>query len=81
MTAYTLDAGTPCDIDKTDVGDLVQLVKAEYVEMPGLCLTLAQAQRLWSLDRDTCTAVFGRLIDGRFLFRTEAGTYERPDSR
>jgi hypothetical protein len=25
-------------------------IRGEYLEMPGLCLTLAQAQRLWGLE-------------------------------
>ena len=54
MTAYMCDAHVPFAIDQTDLGDVVQMLKAEYLEMPGLRLTLAQAQRLWNLDRDTC---------------------------
>ena len=34
----------------TDV-DWAQLVRAEYLEVPGLTLTRDQAQRLWGLDR------------------------------
>jgi hypothetical protein len=36
---------------------ITQRVKAEYVEMPGLCLTLAQASRLFGVERQTCHAV------------------------
>jgi hypothetical protein len=32
--------------------DLLNRVRGEYAEMPGLTLTLAQAQRLWGLDRN-----------------------------
>ena len=53
------------------------MVKAEYLEMPGLCLTLSQAQRLWNLDRATCVGVLGHLVESGFLWRTEAGIYER----
>jgi hypothetical protein len=77
MTAYAFDADVSCALDKADVGDVIQMVKAEYLEMPGLCLTLAQAQRLWNLDRDTCAAVLERLVESRFLWRTGAGIYER----
>ena len=77
MTASTFDADVSCAIDKADVGDLIQMVKAEYLEMPGLCLTLCQAQRLWNLDRDTCAAVLDRLVEMRFLTRSEAGIYGR----
>jgi hypothetical protein len=77
MTAHTLDARDSCTFDKADVGDLVQMVKAEYLEMPGLCLTLSQAQRLWNLDRETCATVLDRLVETRFLTRSKAGIYGR----
>jgi hypothetical protein len=77
MTAHTVDARDFCALDKADLGDLVQMVKAEYLEMPGLCLTLAQAQRLWTLDRATCVGVLGQLVKSGFLLRSEAGIYER----
>jgi hypothetical protein len=34
------------------ISDALRRVKGEYLEMPGLRLTPAQAQRLWGLDRD-----------------------------
>jgi hypothetical protein len=77
MTAHTLDGDVPCTIDNADLGDLIQMVKAEYLEMPGLCLTLCQAQRLWNLDRTTCAAVLDKLVEMRFLTRSEAGIYGR----
>ena len=77
MSAYTADAHASCAPDKAYIGDVVQMVKAEYLEMPGLCLTLAQAERLWNLDRATCVGVLGKLVESGFLWRTEAGIYER----
>lgn len=50
-------------------------VRGEYQEMPGLKLTLPQASRLWQLDRATCEAVLGHLVDEGFLFRTPEGSY------
>ena len=32
---------------------LVHRVRGEFLEMPGLRLTRAQAQRLWGLDEET----------------------------
>jgi hypothetical protein len=77
MTAYMCDAHVPCTIDQTDLGDVVQMLKAEYLEMPGLRLTLAQAQRLWNLDRDACAAVLNGLVKSGFLCCTEVGVYGR----
>lgn len=45
---------------------LLRRVAAEYREMPGLSLTIAQASRLWGIDRDTCVAVLQALVaDGQ----------------
>jgi len=41
--------------------DWLQLIQAEYREMPGLSLTKPQMQRLWGLDRATCDALLARL--------------------
>ena len=41
---------------------LLKQVRAEYAEMPGLSVTLMQAERLWAADRATCEGVFRRLI-------------------
>ncbi len=59
---------------------LLQRVRAEYREMPGLRLTLAQAARLWSLDRSTCAALIDVLVSTKFLARTVDGAYVRFDA-
>jgi hypothetical protein len=64
-------------ITQPDLGDIVHLVKAEYLEMPGLCLTPAQVRRLWNLDPHTAAAVLQQLVKDGFLCETEAGTFER----
>jgi hypothetical protein len=48
-------------------------VRAEFLEMPGLKLTVSQAQRLWGVDRGTCEAVIADLTEARFLCRTRDG--------
>lgn len=45
--------------------------------MPGLQLTIKQAQRLWGLDEATCVQLLNALVDARFLRRSERGTYGR----
>jgi hypothetical protein len=54
---------------------LLQRIQGEYVEMPGLILTEAQAQRLWALDDRTCRVVLATLVKRSFLRRTSAGAY------
>jgi hypothetical protein len=55
--------------------DAITRVRAEYLEMPGLKLTRAQAARLWALDSDTCEAVLTSLVDARFLVRTANASF------
>jgi hypothetical protein len=45
--------------------------------MPGLSVTLAQAQRLWGVDEQTCRRAFDALIARRILRRTTKGRYIR----
>ena len=54
---------------------LLRRIQGEYVEMPGLILTEAQAQRLWALDDRTCRIVLAALVERSFLRRTSAGAY------
>jgi len=57
--------------------DLTRRVQGEYAEMPGLSITLGQAQRLLAIDETTCTAVFRTLIKRGVLRRTSSGQYVR----
>ena len=59
--------------------DVIRRVQGEYIEMPGLRLTTAQAQRLWGLDRTACDTLLGALVDSKFLFRTRDGAFVRSD--
>ena len=59
--------------------DVLRRVQGEYIEMPGLRLTSAQAQRLWGLDRAACDALLGALVDAKFLFRTRDGAFVRSE--
>jgi hypothetical protein len=52
-------------------------IRAEFIEMPGLQLTLAQASRLWHLERDFCDAILTALVEGGFLVRTRGLTFAR----
>lgn len=40
----------------THITDGLQLIRAEYLEIPGLSLTMQQVQRLWGLDLVTTEA-------------------------
>jgi hypothetical protein len=55
--------------------------RGDYMEMPGLSLTLVQAQRLWGLDRRTCTQVMTKLVQDGFLRQRPDGSYVRRGAR
>jgi hypothetical protein len=57
--------------------DLKTRVRSEFVEMPGLRLTSAQAQRLWDLSREECEAILSALIEEKILKRTKDGAFMR----
>ncbi len=57
--------------------DVLQRVKGEFLEMPGMRLTEAQARRLWNLDAASCQALLNALVDSKFLFRTRDGAFMR----
>ena len=61
------------------VTDWLNLIRAEYLEIPGLRLTKPQAQRLWGLDDVTSEALLTALIDVKFLKRTRQDVYVRAD--
>jgi hypothetical protein len=57
--------------------ELLNRIEGEYREMPGLCVTAPQAERLWGLDTTTCDFVLMTLIARGVLKRTPGGTYVR----
>ena len=59
------------------IDEVLQRIQGEFLEMPGLRLTPAQAQRLWGLERDVCDALLGALVDAKFLAQTRDGAFIR----
>ena len=60
-----------------DLGRLVERVRGEFNEMPGMQLTEAQAARLWGLDSTACRGVVELLVRSAFLRRTPNGRIVR----
>jgi hypothetical protein len=60
-----------------DFVSAVHRAQAEFLEMPGLLLTEAQAARLWGCDEQLCHAVLTHLVDTRFLIRTRDASFVR----
>ena len=59
------------------IEDVLKRVQGEFVEMPGLCVTAAQAQRLWGLDRELCERLLETLVEKKFLAQRRDGTFIR----
>jgi hypothetical protein len=56
---------------------LIDRARAEFVEMPGLELTLPQAVRLWNVGMDECRQVLDTLTATGFLKWTARRTVIR----
>ena len=63
--------------DAMSFAAVVDRVRGEFVEMPGLELTLPQAVRLWTLGVDDCRYVIDALVDAGFLKWTPRRTVIR----
>jgi|SwirhisoilCB1_FD_contig_31_3324278_length_618_multi_2_in_0_out_0_1 hypothetical protein len=61
-------------------GRLLQRIRAEFVEMPGLTLTLPQAARLWCLTAPQAKATLTELVNDGFLMWDPHGIYRRRGS-
>ena len=69
---------TPTDPPTGTLTHLAQ-IRAHYLEMPGLNLTVAQAARLFGVDCHAGAALLAALVDVHFLRRTLNGGYVRAD--
>ena len=50
---------------------------SEYLEMPGLTLSVDQARRLWMLDREETRLILSELVELGFLRLTSDGLFVR----
>jgi hypothetical protein len=58
---------------------LVDRVRGEFNEMPGLQLTIPQAARLLGIEPEACRDVIDTLVDSSFLKRTPTGAVVRAE--
>ena len=63
--------------DEVSKDQMLRRICGEYLEMPGLRLTPAQARRLWGLDESTCAQLLALLVETKFLSCTVDGKYVR----
>ena len=57
----------------------VARIQNEYIEMPGLILTLPQAARLWSLSESRSQLLLSLLVEAGFLICDKNTGYRRMD--
>ena len=57
--------------------DVLERVRAEYLEMPGMRLTVQQVHRLCGVEVAVCTHVLNTLVAWKFLRLHTDGTYAR----
>lgn len=56
---------------------MIARLRAEFLEMPGLQLTIPQAARLCGMDRATCEAIVAALVASSFLRHGAGGRIMR----
>jgi len=62
-----------CSFD--DANATLWRIRGEYLEMPGLMLTVPQAARLWHLDQPSIEQLLNVLVADGILRRTSSGAY------
>jgi hypothetical protein len=56
---------------------LIDRIRGEFGEMPGISLTLEQASRLFGVPPEVGARILQRLVDERVLARSADGRYRR----
>ena len=64
-------------LEQPAVARWLELIQAEYREMPDLRLNKSQMQRLWGFDACVCDALVDALVAARVLRQTAGGRYMR----
>jgi hypothetical protein len=57
------------------LGDLLFLIRADFLEIPGLQLTQHQIEHLWGIDSEMAEVILRSLVEAHFLTKTPAGAY------
>jgi hypothetical protein len=56
---------------------LITRIQNDFLDIPRLTMTLDEAQTRFSVDRGTCEALLGVLVDATVLARTPDGAFVR----
>ncbi|HLG54659.1 MAG TPA: hypothetical protein VI485_04975 [Vicinamibacterales bacterium] len=76
---HCAQAGAPSGTDMHAMffRKLVQRIREEFEEAPGLRLTLSEGARFWGLDLVTCERVLAELLAAGFLSRGDDARYRQ----
>ena len=74
MTEYIEASPT---LGQRRIEDLLMRIEGEFLEMPALRLTVAEAQRRFGADEIMCEAILDALVDGGVLFKSADRVYGR----
>ena len=80
MDVHAGHASTPATGAADDESVLLNRIRGEFFEMPGMRVSFEQAVRLWSADAQSCRAALDRLVQSGFLIRDISGRYKRAHS-
>jgi hypothetical protein len=67
-------------VSLVEVHAVANRVRSEFLEMPGLRLTVRQAARLWGLEPSACEHVIEVLVQSAFLRWTPGGMVTKIDT-
>lgn len=70
----------PMATEQASLHEWVQLIRAEYEELPDLQLTQPQVEDLWGLDTTVAEVLLSALVSTGVLNRTPQGVYVRGDT-
>ena len=76
----TLPEPPPDRRNATERDALVERVRGEFQEIPGLSVTLAQASRLFGISQEICERVLSSLVNEGCVHLTVNGYYRRETS-
>ena len=63
------------------LADVLDRVRGEYREVPGLRLTPSQARRLFEVEPSECAAMLDALVTENFLSRTADGLFVKSSTK
>jgi len=62
---------------RRQIEELLMRIESEFLDTPGLRLTVSEAERRFAADEITCEAILDALVDSAVLFKTADRVYGR----